>query len=459
MLLNSSTPYDTLPKVLQLGWDDFDCGFSHTNEKALDEVADWVVLAYMAADCNLAPYMFDDLLAMKKVGSTERVHVLAWFDGPLLTDAFFARLNAGTTLADDVIFRYNELHVNEAATLTMALQVASAYRAKHKLLLLGGHGSGWRGALIDENAGMHYTKEPGKLLLPGPGAACDARLKDCMLKAQDRLHAALEKVDFAGARFDVLGLDACYMGSVEAVAHLAGQADLMVVSEDMVPGEGFAYGSILSDLVENPDRTPAELASGIVKRTQAFYADAGAANREITLAVLATAELAPFSESFVGLVQQLDLSGDAALLKTVQTAFDNVWRFDETGTVDLRGFLEQLLKGDLPEATKSAVLEVLASWSRLVIAFSGKERADGANGLSLYAPPPDQFDMNYIDLSNGLPLNLGIWALFLGQFYLQTLGAEAPEHPLIQALQQTMEKLIADGEYKPGDGAKAKNSQ
>ena len=45
----------------------------------------------------------------------------------------------------------------------------------------------------------------------------------------------------------------------------------------------------------------------------------------------------------------------------------------------------------------------------------------------------------YIEASNHLRLNFGIWALFLGGYYLQLLGAESPEHPLIQAIARTMQ--------------------
>jgi hypothetical protein len=180
MLFNNGNPYrGRWPETLQLDWDDFECGLSAANEQALGQVADWAIFAYMAADCNLASLIFDDLLEMKAVGSNPAIHVLALFDGPFLADSFFARLNAATGLDEDIVLRFNELHTNEASTLTMALRVASAYPARRRLLLLGGHGSGWPGALIDENIGMQYSREPGRLVLPGPGNECDARLRTC----------------------------------------------------------------------------------------------------------------------------------------------------------------------------------------------------------------------------------------------------------------------------------------
>ena len=59
--------------------------------------------------------------------------------------------------------------------------------------------------------------------------------------------------------------------------------------------------------------------------------------------------------------------------------------------------------------------------------------------------------------SNVLPLNFGIWAWFLGGYFLQTLGVQKPPHPLLQAIQDTMEGLIASGKYKPGGEASGRD--
>jgi hypothetical protein len=448
MLLDNKKLYrNGLPPALQLGWDDFHCGLSQENEQALGHVAEWTVLAYMAADCNLAPYMFDDLWELKRLGSNKDVHVLAMFDGPLLTDSFFARLNPNTTLGQDIILRFNELRSSEASTLTLALRLASTYPAKRRLLLLGGHGQGWKGVLLDQNIGLLYTKEPGRLLLPGPGSECDARLHACLTRTQARLNVELEKADDAQTRYDILAFDACYMGSAEAVAAFSHLADLLVVSEDQVPGDGFAYGSILGGLLNNPGQSPLDLATSIVTSTNLMYRTTDQ-TRKITLAALAAEQLSPFAETFVRLVQALD-TNEPSTLSAVRYSLENAWNFGATGTIDLRGFVMNLLSRELPLAAKEAATAVLDSYAKLVVAFAGGATATTTNGLSIYAPPPADFEVAYIEASNQMSLNLGIWAWFLGGYYLQLLGAEAPEHPLIQSLVLTMQDLRARGIYNP----------
>lgn len=449
MLLGNGNPYSNgLPETLKLDWDDFECGLSPGNEQALGRVADWAVFVYMAADCNLAAYMFDDLLEMKRVGSSEGVHVMALFDGPLLVDSFFARLNRDTKLSDDVILRFNELRTNDWATLQMARRVASVYPARHRLLILSGHGAGWHGALLDDNMGKRYHGE--RLVLPGPGSECDARLHACLRRTQDRLNLELEKVDKSQEHYDVLGFDACYMGCVEAVAQFAGDAELLVVSEDFMPGEGFAYHKILSDLTGNPKQTPLELATSVVTSTRRFYRTAETETRGVTLAALVTAQLEPFGQVFVRMVQSIGEMEAPANLAVVKNALTKSCALPD-GMIDLKGFVLNLQEMTQQPEVKQAAEQVLDCWSKLVVAFAGGGTAATTNGLSVYAPPPEKFDTKYI--GHDLPLNFGIWTWFLASYYQQLLGAESPTHPLIQAIERTMQDLIARGIYPPERGA------
>lgn len=456
MLLDGANPYaGGLPEVLTLDQQDFEFAISAQNREAMGEMAEWAVVAYMAADCNLAAYMFDNLLQLKAAGSNRDVHVSVLFDGPLLTDSFFARLNPGTPLADDIVLRYRELRSAEASTLQMALQIAAIYPARRRLLLLSGHGSGWRGALQDLDLGMAYAKE-GRVALPEPGAACDRRLHDCLVEAQGVINAAIERGAQASPtpRYDVLAFDACYMGSIEAIAHLADQAELLVVSEDMVPGEGFPYDALLDGLHRSPQQSPSQLAADLVADMKQRYSAAGGRRRSITLAALRSDQLKPFADLFLAFVQALgEAMDDAASLAAVRYGVEKAWSFGETGTIDIRGFV-QMVHDRTPDARlKTAAEAVLGAWPGLVAEFAGGGTVDTTNGLSLYAPPPDAFDMAYVANANQLPLNFGIWSWFLGAYYLRILGAEAPSHPLIQAFNDTMHDLMARGIYPGTDVA------
>jgi hypothetical protein len=449
VLINQANPYRSqLPPALRLEWDDFDFNISPANDLALGRMAEWTVVAYMAADCNLAELMFDDLMEMKAVGSSPALHLCVVFDGPLLTDSFFARLNAGTQLGEDIVLRFNELKSSDPGTLSMALRVAAAYPARRRVVFLSGHGAGWRGALLDENIGMRYTKSPGALILPGPGNECDARLLGCQRRAQELINSKLDSSASAVQRkFDLLAFDACYMGNLESVAYFADQADVLVVSEDQMPGEGYPYQRILTQLRDNPAQSAADFASLLVNETKRLYQGPGVPRRRITQVALSSDRLAPFANDFVRLVQTLGAVTGTAF-PAARYALESAWAFADTGNIDLMGFVQKLLERQLPAEVREAATAMLDRSSNLVLASAVAGTSDLANGLSIYAPPPDKFDLDYIRMSNQLPLNLGIWSWFLGSYYLQLLGSEAPAHPLIKALQGTMEDLIRRGIYK-----------
>lgn len=450
MLIEPGNPYATAaPAVLRLDWDDFRFEISAENRQALGREAQWTVLVYLAADCNLARLMFDDLLEIKAVGSNADLHVLALFDGPLLADSFIARLNPGTRLSDDLVLRFNELNTSQPDTLTLALQIANAFPARHRLVILGGHGAGWHGALVDENAGMHYRKEPGTLVLPGPGSDCDALLKTCQMAAQEELNRIIEQPSGRPPQgVDLLVFDACYMGNLEAMAPVAERAPLLVVAQNAMPGEGIDYRALLEELRNQPATEPVPLARLLVDSTDRFYRTHPAAPRQVTLACLDTAALPTLAESIVELAQALDVR-DAATLAAVKGAMHNAWRAPNTGTLDIRGFMLHLLDGPLPATAAEATRRCLERLDAIIIASCGHGGADGPNGLSIYAPLADGFDPAYLRSANELPYNLGIWAWLLGAYYLQRLGAEASDHPLIQSLQLTMHALIEQGVYRP----------
>jgi hypothetical protein len=446
MLLNQTNPYrPALPDKLTLDWEDFEFTISAANDRAIGQTADWAVVNYMAADCDLAPFLFDDLIEMKQIGSSAGLHVCAWFDGPLLTDAFFARLHSATPLQDDVVLRFRELKTTDPATLTMALQVAGAYPARRRLLFVSGHGQGWRGVLLDQNLGAAYLTKPGRLKLPGPGAECDARMQRSQRAAQEKLTRSLEGAP-AGRPFDILAFDCCDMGNIEAIGYFAAHADIVVTSEDQVPGDGYPYAQVLADLNANLTQTPTDLARALVAQTKRRYAALQDGDPPVTQVAIASAGLPGFARAFGQLVQTL--SPIDSVLKTVQSALEGAYAFPPTGNIDLIGFVRLLLDGPLPEASRQAAQHVLAQWSRIVVATAVPGDARGPNGLSIYAPSPTAFDPDYLRLINTLPWGLGIWSWFLASYYLKVLGTDSG-NALLETMQRTMQQMIRTGQYVP----------
>ncbi|HVF58487.1 MAG TPA: clostripain-related cysteine peptidase [Thermoanaerobaculia bacterium] len=450
MLVDRGNPYTAgAPEVLHLDWDDFRFELSTINRAALGRRAKWTVLAYLAADCDLARWMFADLLEMKSVGSNDDVHVLALFDGPLLADSFIARLNAGTPLGQDLVMRFNELRTSDAKLLAQVLGLAQAFPAEHRLVILGGHGSGWKGVLQDQGLGRRYLQQPGRLVLPGPGEACDAELRRCQVAAQDELNGAIERNSAAApGSIDVIAFDACYMGNLESVgAGFSDHARWLVLAEDQWPGEGFDYRTLVHTLRTEPDITPEMLARRLVADSAHAYRADAQRGTPVTLAAIDAARLAPLAGAFVGFAQSLD-PNNAVLLQVLNDALADTWRSKKTGLADLKGLAQQLLARPVPSSCADAARTLVQRFDEAVVACCGGRTPSSTNGLSIYAPPPDDFDPDYIPFANGLPHGLGIWAWALGGYYLQVLGHN-PGNPLIASLEATMRAAMQSGDWPP----------
>jgi hypothetical protein len=417
VLFDGGNPYrGGPPDNLRLTWEDFDSGISPTNEAAMDREAEWTIVGYFAADNDLAPLIFDNLVAMKSAGSNEAVNVCVLFDGPLVTDAFFARLNAAEPLASDIVLRWPELPTNEPKTLSFALQLAATFPAKRRLVILGGHGNGWRGALLDQNGGAALIAA-GRVAFPGNSAECTARwqaahrvVQDCtdahFAKGWAQAHAAPNK------RFDILAFDACYMGNFEGLATFADQADTLVVSEDLQPGEGYPYAEVIRSVHGNPEQSADALAQYLVNATKLYYGDA-ARRRNVTQVALRTKAVRPLIASFLDLAAHLDVSNEAAF-EALATALEQAWPYEATGSVDMIGFVMKLLAH--PDGgVRASAQAILERWSAAIAAQAVRGGEDYANGLAIYAPPAGKFDPSYVTLAH--QIGLDAWADFLVRYH------------------------------------------
>ena len=253
------------------------------------------------------------------------------------------------------------------------------------------------------------------------------------------------RLRIAARRLDVLAFDACYMGNLEAVATLAAQAGVCVVTEGRAPGQGFPYGRILAHLRENPAQSPEELANFIVEANQSVY---GADDAPVTQSALCSDALGPVVGAFTTLIQQLDLA-DAATFEAVQAAMENSAALGGTGNIDLKDFATELINHPIPIPVREAAQLFLNQLPTLKPGAGSPVAARGTGGLSIYGPNATDFDTEYLRLSAQLPLNLGVWSWFLGDYYLRLLGSKASGNALIQAIQRTMDDLIRRGIYKP----------
>ena len=74
----------------------------------------------------------------------------------------------------------------------------------------------------------------------------------------------------SGGRFDMIGFDACLMGSMEVAKAFSGFSDYLVASEEVEPGRGWDY-NFLSDLGNGRVNNTEELGRSIIDHYVDFY--------------------------------------------------------------------------------------------------------------------------------------------------------------------------------------------
>ncbi len=271
----------------------------------------WTIMVFMAGDNDLEFAARSDLLEMVQVGSSDEVDIVVQFDsrrdGTIRYHVHPDRLEpTGAPLGDT--------NTGDPAVLTEFVRWArTTYPARHNLLVIWNHGSGWEDVPGDFNwqqirssSGSKILKrsmftstirQAGIQMKKARAIALDATSRDFL--DNEQLKQALAQA-MAGEKIDVLGFDACLMGMIEIGYQLREQAHYMVASQEVEPHFGWPYDSILQALRDDPGMSPQAVSQLIVKS----YGQMGVKIRARTKYTQSALDLARMDLTF-NLVRQL----------------------------------------------------------------------------------------------------------------------------------------------------------
>jgi len=387
---------------------------------------EWTVMVYLAGDNNLDSAGVIDLKEMKKVGSTDRINVIAQFDREgkdIATNRYYIR--KGGTLPKDVVGNLGETNMGNPHVLEDFIKWGiKNYPAEHYLVVVWNHGNGWNDEnvyRVARNMMKLNIKRRGEVVLPAKGAQKDsvsirrihaiggkkfrhALFHTSIMKAitirgiaydddaQDfldniemkRLLGSTKKI--LKRKIDILGMDACMMSMAEVVYQLRDSVSLTVGSEEVEPGDGWPYDRILAKLAKKPAMPPNELATTIVNEYVASYpANAGVTQSACDLSkagLLASAvdQLADVLNSHLS---------DAAVRATVIECRLQTQAYDTPDYIDLYDFcnlLESKTGFDDIRAACSAVKNMIQRNGVVIRSGYKGKNVKHSNGLSIYFP-------------------------------------------------------------------------
>jgi hypothetical protein len=384
----------------------------------------WLVMLYQDADDKvLEQDIYFDLNEAERVGSTDRVQVVAQMDrfrGGFAGDGDWTGVRRFYVTQDSDLQRVwskqiadlGELNMSDPKTLidfvTWAMQT---YPADKYVLILSDHGMGWPGALTD--ADSQRKNSSNVPIIAALGNLTYLQDLDAAL-GQIRTQTGLDK-------FELIGLDACLMSHIEVYDALAPHARYAVASQAVEPALGWAYASFLNQLVQDPDLSGADLGQLIVQtyiqddqrimddQARADYMRQGSPMgslfdylgqpspaelaRQMSDAVTLTAvDLAAIPE-VVSSINNLSAALTQAEPATVARAKSYAQPFTSIfgqqvppSYIDL-GSMARLAKEFSRDAGVSrAADEVLASVQAAVLAEKHGPKKPGATGISIYFP-------------------------------------------------------------------------
>jgi hypothetical protein len=390
----------------------------------MTKTAQWTWLVYMAGDNNLEGAGRDDLLEMKKAGSTSDVNILVQFDTEQNKTTRY-RIEKGKL---KVLQEMPGVDCGNPKILTEFIKWGMKnYPARHYLLDVWNHGGGW------ENLPPDYDYSAIRLLKPKAAAkinrfrraifrsniekihkrppklraiAIDVHSQDYLdnQELRDGVFKALPK----NRKLDILGCDACLMNMLEIAYEMKDTADFMVGSEETEPGEGWPYDTILKALVKKSGMSSRELAKSIASAYGRFYKNTGNVVTQSALdlgqiqkTAAAVSELA--DALIAGLTNPADLKNT---LNGIRSAQGNSQSFEYPEYLDLGDFAGQIAL-ELPQnaavqATSAKILDSLnkPSGGNLVIQNSTcGDTVKYATGISIYFPSKNDYSTDYQSLA------------------------------------------------------------
>jgi hypothetical protein len=376
-----------------------------------------------ADDKMLEQDIYVDLNEAERVGSSDRVHIVAQVDryrAGYQGDGDWSSTKRFYVTRDDDLGHVRSRQVADLGEVNMADGAAlvdfitwavGAYPADRHVLILSDHGMGWPGGWTDPAPGGRGD----------PGIPLAARLgeKLYLMELDEALEEALARTGIQG--FELVGLDACLMGHLEVFSALAPHARYAVASQETEPALGWAYAGFLAALTENPDIDGAQLGRVIVQsyiqsdlrivddEARAELLSRGSPmgglfsliggvsaeqlaqqmGRNITLTAVDLTAIPDLMDSLNDLCFALQGADQSvvARARTYAQSFTSVFGRDVPPSyIDLNHFVQLLLRESTSGSVNQAADRVSASLNRAVIAERHGQNKPGATGISIYFP-------------------------------------------------------------------------
>lgn len=226
---------------------------------------EWLIIVYMSGvnDLGILGYVDKNINAMESVNFTDKVFVVAKYNAirsdennqlqfqdnsETVNIRHDSDINKITSPVEGS--KYNSDMGDGNHLYRFARSNMLRFSAKKTMLIIWGHGGGHRGLAYDDVSNNHISVK--------------------------QLGLALKKItETTGRKLDIFATDASFMQMAGVAYEIKDYAKVIVGSEESIPGQGYPYKSILTDLNNNPEMDAREFGNIIVRDYGDYYSDKG----------------------------------------------------------------------------------------------------------------------------------------------------------------------------------------
>ena len=364
--------------------------------RVLADTKEWTFLVYLNGFNSLDSFGYINLNQMEQIGSSDKVNIVVQFASLKTRKVTRLYVVKGPVpngkVNSPVIQDLGLVDMGDYRTLTDFVEWgAKNYPAKHILLDVWNHGSGW-----------HFQ---GKKKKPAHFRFQDISYDDISNNRilTEQLGEALKIATTSIRRpIDVYGSDACLMAMLEVAGEMRKSVNYFVGSQQLEPGLGWPYDKILSALVKNPAMSPMDLSKEIVTDYRASYPK----NIEITMAAYDLSKYDALTKAVSSFVSEF-----TTLKKTIRTKFLDAMKSTIFFYIDQYRDLGDFLREAQKIATKNQIsLKTLPGVQDkirdFVIANEASSDYSRASGAGIWIPTTPDTIVDYGDRYQELQFNL-----------------------------------------------------
>ncbi len=213
----------------------------------------WTVLVYLAADNNLNTYARLNIEQMKQAGSSADLNIVYLYDNLGTDQTGYYYADAGTSR---YLKETGEVNMGQAQTAKNFINYAKTnFPAEKYAFIYWNHGGG-----VDRS----YSAPLLRSVAYDETSSNDALTE---IEQEEILHYFSTLI---GRKVNLVGYDACLMGTQEIFHLNKNYADIVVASQAEEPGHGWDY-RFLNTINSNGNLSSKELATNIVNYFKNFY--------------------------------------------------------------------------------------------------------------------------------------------------------------------------------------------